>query len=237
LGSHSRFRVLIGVLAFLVIALLLRVQAESSRYARDLPVTEVEATGADSGLFAVMISGDGGWARLDRELSAQLASRGVPVAGLSSLRYFWRARTPDEAAADVSRVIEQYAVRWHRPRVLLIGYSFGADVMPAIFNRLTPASRARVASISLLGVAHRAAYEVSASEWLPFLAEKGDAVLPEVRKLGAARVLCVQGAGETHSLCPELRPLGIEVRQIGQGHHFSYLDAALADAVLSAARV
>ena len=232
--SGSRF--LICLLAIPAIALLVRIPTEILRRSSDLPVTEVSAP-AGSDLFAVLISGDGGWARLDQELSAELAGRGIPVAGLSSLRYFWRERTADETAADVGRIIETYASRWHRSRVLLIGYSFGADVMPAIFNRLAPASRARVVSISLLGLAKRASYEVRAGELIPFMASKGELVLPEIRRIGATPTLCVEGSGETHSICPELKGLGIEIRQIGEKHHFSYRETEIADAVLSVARI
>lgn len=204
----------------------------------DLPLTEVPANRGNPDVFAVLISGDGGWARLDQELSAELAKRGIPVVGLDSLRYFWRARTPDGAADDVGRIIERYAAHWRRPRVLLIGYSFGADALPALFNRLASRPRARVVSLSLLGLARDYRLEVRASEWIPALARPGPPVLPELERVQGVPVLCVAGQAEHQSICPELqgRP-GVEVHQIGRKHHFSYRDAELADAVLSVARV
>jgi len=227
-----------GAIRWMVLAVVFAAHADVPLppSVKDLPITEVPAAEDGKDVFAVLISGDGGWARLDQELSAELATRGVPVAGLNSLRYFWRARTPDETAADVSHIIEHYAARWHRPRVLLIGYSFGADVMPAVFNRLPPASRARVVSLSLLGLARNSSYEVRAAEWIPALAPKGPLVLPELRQIRALPILCVDGDGETKSICPELQPLGIQVRQIGERHHFSYRESEIADAVLTVAR-
>lgn len=236
----ARFgRRLPGAIRWVVLAVVLAAHAEvpGPPSVADLPITEVPAAKAGKDVFAVLISGDGGWARLDQELSAELATRGIPVAGLNSLRYFWKARTPDETAADVGHIVEQYAAKWHRPRVLLIGYSFGADVMPAVFNRLPPATRARVASLSLLGLAKHSSYEVSAAEWIPALAPKGPLVLPELRQIRALPILCVDGDGETKSICPELQPLGIQVRQIGERHHFSYRESEIADAVLSVARL
>jgi type IV secretory pathway VirJ component len=222
-----------------VLAVLLNSPADATTPPplQNLPITEVPATRGGSDVFAVMVSGDGGWARLDQELSAELATRGIPVAGLNSLRYFWHARTPEETAGDLDRIIEHYSLLWHRPRVLLIGYSFGADVMPAVFNRLSPAARARVASMSLLGLAKRSSYEVRAAEWIPALAPKGPPVLPEIRKVSGTPILCVDGDGEQKSICPALQPLGIEVRQIGERHHFSYRESEIADAVLSVAGV
>ncbi|HMA10801.1 MAG TPA: AcvB/VirJ family lysyl-phosphatidylglycerol hydrolase, partial [Steroidobacteraceae bacterium] len=60
-----------------------------------LPLVEVQATGAGRDLMAVIISGDGGWAGLDRQIASELSRRGIPVVGIDSLRYFWHARTPE----------------------------------------------------------------------------------------------------------------------------------------------
>jgi type IV secretory pathway VirJ component len=242
MNSSLKRRYLIFVLSFALLYVLGVMPAARGNSAvpnslQDLPITEVPAASLGKDVFAVMVSGDGGWAQLDRGLSAEMAHRGIPVAGLNSLRYFWQERTPQQTADDLGRIIEHYSAQWQRPRVLLIGYSFGADVMPAVFNRLAPVSRARVASISLLGLAQRATYEVSAAEWIPALARKGELVLPDVRKISAMPMLCVEGAGEIHSICPELQQLGIQVRQIGKRHHFSYREAEIADAVLSVARI
>lgn len=198
----------------------------------DLPLAEVSATAKESGVFAVMISGDDGWAGLDQSVSAELAARGVPVVGLNSLKYFWHARTAESTAADVSRIVSQYAARWHKQRVLLVGYSFGADVMPFVFNRLPAATRARVASVSLLGLGPAATFEVTVGEWLPGADDKGDPVVPEIARMPATPLLCVMGDGEHGSSCPELAKSGVTVRQIGDGHHFSGLAPQIVDAIL-----
>ncbi len=43
--------------------------------------------------FAVILSGDGGWAGLDKKVAAALAAQGIDVVGIDSLRYFWSERT------------------------------------------------------------------------------------------------------------------------------------------------
>ena len=78
--------------------------------------------------FALIISGDGGWAKIDKEISAKLALDGVPVVGLNALEYFWKKREPAVLAHDVASIIEQYSARWNRRDVVVIGYSRGADV-------------------------------------------------------------------------------------------------------------
>ena len=68
--------------------------------------------------MALLLTGDGGWAGLDRGLAAELGARGLPVVGLSTLKYYWKARSPEESARDAARVITHYLSAWQRQRYL-----------------------------------------------------------------------------------------------------------------------
>jgi type IV secretory pathway VirJ component len=199
----------------------------------DLPLTEVHARGA-SDEFALLLTGDGGWAGLDQALAARLAASGVPTVGLNSLKYFWSGRTPEATARDVARLLRHYLVAWNKQRVLLIGYSFGADVLPFVVNRLPPELLERVASVSLLGIDSNASFEVRIADWLGS-DSAGPPTRPEVAALTHVPVLCVYGEGESDSICPELSATGIAREQIGKGHHFSGEYALLADRILAIA--
>src|SRR5258708_10807098 len=70
----------------------------------DLPVVEVpaqpNAPAADA--YAIIMSGDGGWAGLDQDIAAALSAKGIPTEGLDSLRYYLTARTTEGLDADSS---------------------------------------------------------------------------------------------------------------------------------------
>jgi len=200
----------------------------------DLPVIEVRASGV-SREFALLLTGDGGWAGLDQELAARLAGNGVPTVGLNSLKYFWSERTPERTAEDAARVLRHYFAAWNEERVLLIGYSFGADVLPFVVNRLPPELRARVASVSVLGIDSNASFEIRIADWVGS-DDRGPPTRPELGRLGAAPVLCIYGEGESDSICPELAAGNVERAQIGRGHHFSGEYATIADRILEFAR-
>ncbi len=200
----------------------------------DLPVTEVHASGV-SDEFALLLSGDGGWAGLDQELAARLAASGVPTVGLNSLKYFWSERTPEATARDVARLLRHYLAAWHKQRVLLLGYSFGADVLPFVVNRLPPDLLERVASVSLLGIDSNASFEVRIAEWVGSNGA-GPPTRPELAALPHVPVLCIYGEGESDSICPGLSAAGIAREQIGKGHHFSGEYALLAERILAFAR-
>ena len=199
---------------------------------QDLPLVEVPATVAtDRHEMAIIVTGDGGWAELDKSVAAGLAAAGVPTVGLSSLRYFWTPRTPDVAAADLTRIITHYSAAWRTERIVLIGYSFGADVLPFLVNRLSPVARARVANVTLLGLAPTAAFEFHASEWIGQSRGPEYPTVPEVDQL-TMPVTCVQGAGEEDSACRLLRNPRVRVVTVGQGHHFSGEYERLVDVIL-----
>lgn len=206
----------------------------------DLPLVEVPASGLATDTLAVILSGDGGWATIDRDLGNTLASHGVPVVGLNSLTYFWTRRTPDGAAKDLERILRHYLTTWKKDKALLIGYSRGADVLPFMANRLSAEILNRVHVTALLGPAITAQFEFHVTDWLTdasAVENTGQRVLPEVEKLRGKRLLCLYGEEEKASLCESLTPdLGKVVRLKG-GHHFDGSYDALADTILREANV
>lgn len=196
-----------------------------------LPLVEVPSqAGGDT--FAILLSGDGGWAGLDKDVAAALAKRGIPVVGFDSLRYFWEARTPRGLADDLARIIRHYALRWQRPKVLLVGYSQGADVLPFALNRLPPAARGRVLRTVLLGPGERAAFEFHLGNWIGGAHRSDLPILPEALRLDASDTVCIHGEGEDGSLCPKLAPAHARVLALPGGHHFDGDYARLAKAIL-----
>ena len=186
----------------------------------DLGLVEVLASGGkDQGAMAVILTGDGGWADIDKSVAAGLAAAGVPVVGWSSLRYYWTPRTPEAAAGDLARIVEHYSAAWKKQRVLLVGYSFGADVMPFLVNRLPTSALARINSVSLLGLSDTAAFEFHVSSWLGGGGDAHRPTAPEVARLSVP-VTCVHGTDEKDSACLALNDQHVRIVRLGSGHHF-----------------
>jgi type IV secretory pathway VirJ component len=200
-----------------------------------MPISIVPATG-NSGpddLMAVVYSGDGGWVGIDRAIADQLAAKGIPVVGVDSLSYFWSARTPAGAGRDLQRIIAGYGALWRRPRVMLIGYSFGADAMPAMIGAMDPAIRSRIDSLSLLGLSSTAEFQFHLGSWLDMASSGARPTLPAILHLKGMDIRCVRGSLETDSACPAI-PKGV-ARQVvvPGGHHFDRNSALLANIILS----
>jgi type IV secretory pathway VirJ component len=198
----------------------LRVEQTRDEDVSDLPLIELPAA-HPTNLLAIVISGDGGWRDLDKTIGESLQKDGVSVIGIDSLRYFWSAKTPEQTSHDLARVIQAYSARWHSERVALIGYSFGADVIPFAYNRLPDAVRAKVSFVSLMGFSPDADFQIRVTGWLGMPASK-DAlkVRPELAKVPPGMVQCIYGAAEEDTLCPALTSTGIEVIRTSGDHHF-----------------
>jgi type IV secretory pathway VirJ component len=202
----------------------------------DLPLIELPAA-HPNGLMAVVISGDGGWRDLDKTIAQALQKDGVSVIGLDSLRYFWSEKPPAQTSRDLARVIQTYGARWHAQHIALVGYSFGADVMPFAYNRLPEAQRAKVSLMSLLGFAPDADFQIRVGGWLGMPAsDKALKVEPELTHVPPAMIQCFYGEDEKDTLCPALTKTGVEVIRTSGDHHFGRDYNALEQRILVAFR-
>lgn len=157
----------------------------------------------------------------------------MPVVGMDSLKYFWQAKTPEQTAKDVSRVIRHYAAAWKRGTVVMLGYSRGADVLPATVNRLDADARARVKLLGQVAAEKLAEFEVHVTDFVSS-SEEGIPVEPEVKKLGGTPLVCIFGDQETdESLCPVIKSVpGVSAVKLPGGHHFGGDYAAVARAII-----
>jgi len=184
-----------------------------------LDVLEVSAPTHDT--MAVVYSGDGGWRDLDRQVAGFLQQQGIPVVGVDSLKYFWSAKTPQQTADDLAKIIRVYEKRWNVHHILLVGYSFGADVLPATYNRLPDHLRAKVAQISLMALSHQVDYEISVTGWLGATGDgAGGDPVTDIKLIDANLIQCFYGSDEEEDACRDLKALHIDTTEIDGGHHF-----------------
>jgi type IV secretory pathway VirJ component len=176
-------------------------------------------------LAAVFLSGDMGFHfGMGVEVAEAVAARGIPVVGVSSPVVFARHRTRAEADAVVAGAIRLALARSGAERVLLMGQSYGADVLATVAPDLPPDLRARIAAIDLTVPAQDVYFRADPSG-LAYLGTPDARPLAAMRGLHWAPVVCVYGLAEKGSLCPALR--GTSARVIGlTGNHYLNRDPA-----------
>jgi len=188
--------------------------------------------------FAIFITGDGGWAALDRAVSARLERADVPVVGWNARSYFWTRRTPEEAAADLGNLIRRFCAEWKRERVIIIGYSRGADVLAFLVSRLSPEDRSALQLVALLGPGRTIDFEFHVADLVKDPDPKTALpVPPEVAKLRGLPLLIIHGEKDEDSCAAELAQDVGRFEKVPGDHHFNRDYDKLAGLILEAAAI
>lgn len=176
-------------------------------------------------------SGDGGWRDLDQVSGEYMAAHGYPVVGVDTLKAFWQHRSPEQSAADLSALMATYREKWGARHFVLAGYSFGADILPALYNRLSPQDQQAVSAVVLLAFSKTADFEIAVSGWIG--QSNGETqTAPEVARVPGSKLVCIYGSEETPDsgcLQPEMTGQRIEITG---GHHFDQDYAHLAQIMI-----
>jgi type IV secretory pathway VirJ component len=196
-----------------------------------LPLVE-RAAPKPVGTLMILMSGDGGWATIDRQLTARFNGAGIDVVGLDAQSYLWKRRSADELSAAIASIAEHYGETWRERRIVLAGYSRGADLMPFAVTRLPAPIRKQVALVVLLTPSRMSSFELHLSD---FFRDGGSVpVVPEMEKLrNHERVLCLYGSDERDSsACTAFSAPNIQRMELRGGHHFDGDYGQLADAII-----
>ena len=200
-----------------------------------LPLIELPAEPSGP-LLAIVLSGDGGWRDLDKTISEKLQSAGVSVVGWDSLRYFWSRKSPEQVARDLGAIVDTFLSRWGGSKVVLVGYSFGADVLPFAYDRLSPETKAHIVQLSLLGFSTAADFEIRVAGLVGAGPSKQALPTePALAPIDPSMIQCFYGADEDDTACRFLQGKAEVIRTAG-GHHFDGNYGALAQRILDGLR-
>lgn len=186
-----------------------------------LPVIELPTTSNEVHPHTVTLyySGDGGWRDLDKVSAEYMSKNGYSVVGVDSLKLFWQHRSVERSAKDLAYLMQQYRDKWGTTQFILAGYSFGGDILPALYNRLSLGDQQSVRGIVMIAFSKTADFEIAVSGWLGGTADETQTA-PEVVKVPANKLFCIYGEEEKDDsgcLLPEMQG---EAYQLPGGHHF-----------------
>lgn len=190
-------------------------------HAFGLPLIIYQPADTLSGKMITLLSGDGGWLGFNDTLAVAFAKRGYHVIGFNSRTYFWHQKTPDETAADFSRLLSAFSAQWKIKRIVLSGYSFGADVVPFIYNRLPQELKGKVHKLQLLSPYQSTDFRVKLSDLIltgednrPFK------VSEEVEKI-TIPIYCFYGVSENPKPLSGIRMKNFLIGTVPGDHHYS----------------
>ncbi|HVB03106.1 MAG TPA: AcvB/VirJ family lysyl-phosphatidylglycerol hydrolase [Chitinophagaceae bacterium] len=186
----------------------------------NLPIIVTPSLVNPSMPMVLLLTGDGGYRGLEQNLAASFARQGSPVVALNSLHYFWNKKTPANTTAAVSVLLDYYLKRWHRENLVLVGYSFGADVLPFIVNRLDEELRSRISLIVLMSPGPSVDFEIHISQMLENRGNWEYPVPPEINQIRGKPLLCIFGKKEKEYPMNELPRSDTRVIYLDGGHHY-----------------
>lgn len=226
------------VLGLVVVAAILVGMARYVGYIGGSVFTVVPATRPASPrldrLAAVFLSGDVGFrVGMGPQIAKRLADQGIPVVGVNSLTFYRSRRTPLENEALIQDATRRALALPGVDRVVLIGQSFGADMLQAGLPAFPQILRRKVVAVALIVPGDTINYRASPNGFLS--SGRGDSPAePTARLLRWVPTICIKGQIEDGSLCPLLRQSNVTHVALPGGHMLHYDSTMVSDVLLKA---
>ncbi|WP_249055040.1 virulence factor [Sphingomonas insulae] len=231
----SRGRFWIGGGAACVLLALVGIAAVAGFFDRDA-VRLFAARGAKRPIGVLYVSGDMGLHFGPAPYTAQgLAAHGIAVVGINSPTAFRMRQNRAEIDAIVANGVRRALVDTQADRLMLIGQSYGADIVQTGLAALPADLRTHVAGVVLV-VPGTSVFFRADPTGIAYRNTPDSDGAGTLRQLTWTPVTCIYGVAETDSVCPHVH-LG-NLRSIGMpGGHFLNADrAALFGHIMEAIR-
>ncbi len=189
---------------------------------KGLPVVE-SLSSVRNDYFILLISGDGGWKNIDKQLSKYFNDAGISVVGFDCFSYFSKhEKTRAETANDMNRIINFYLGKLAVKKFIIMGYSFGADIIPFIYNRLPSSTKEKTEKLILLGITRTAQFKIDIREFIGLTVDiKTYPTIPELAKITDVPLLCICGVNDKTAACMFINQSNAVVKNVPGSHHFN----------------
>jgi len=177
------------------------------------------------------ISGDGGWNTFSNAFVRNLNVKGYEIVGLDAREYFWHKKDAARTAKDMSSIISNHIKGMKSKSFILIGYSFGADVMPFVVTHSDAGVMDNLKYTILMSPSSKTDFEVHVSELLGIGSCGGESVPAEINKISKP-VLFVFGDKEDNFPIKDIRIKNYKTEKLPGGHHYDGDPAAVCNTIL-----
>ena len=165
------------------------------------------------------ISGDGGFNKFSTSFMQSLNKEGYAVIGLNAKDYFWNKKKPQEAAAAIEQAINESNKEWKKKNIILVGYSFGADVSPFMLTHFSPALSNKVSHLVLLSPSTKTDFEIHVLQMFGWGKDEGESVPGEINKI-IKPVTIIVGDDENEFPFDQVTIKNKQVIKMPGGHHY-----------------
>lgn len=130
---------------------------------KDLPL-EISKTKGSVGDLVLYLTGDGGWNDFNQQMTRQFEKKGFGIIALNTRKYFWDEKSPQVFANDVEQLCNYYLKVWGKSSLIIVGYSFGADVGIFLPRLLSTTLQQKVTRMVLISPSASTDFEIKLSD-------------------------------------------------------------------------
>ncbi len=170
----------------------------------------------------IYLTGDGGWNRFSKNLVYEFEKQGYGVVSLNSLKYFRNEKSPASFAHDIELLSKYYLKEWNKTSLIIVGYSFGADVASFLPGYLSFQIKEKITKVALLSPSASTDFAVRISDLLgiSYDVDGKFKVQPEIEK-SQIPIICIFGKEESLLLKRNLKNDGkVLIHELPGGHDY-----------------
>lgn len=184
----------------------------------DLPLLLFENDTSKADYFVILFSGDGGWIDFIDIWAKAFQKKGISVIGFNTISHFVKEKTPDQIADDLQRVFKNFSHALKKKKVMIGGYSFGAEILPFAYNKIDSIYKSVITKL-LLCAPSTADFKVSYN--YIYNQSSGTLILPDIMKIDSEKFMFFCD-NQKYSLCNVLpADKKYNIIRIQSGHMFT----------------
>lgn len=170
----------------------------------------------------LFLSGDGGFNSFSSSYCELLGKEGYTVGAVNSKSFFWDKKSADQIAKQLTKSVEQLLDGRKNQHVYFVGYSFGADVIPFVVNKLTADWKKRLQAVALIEPSTSTDLEIHVSDLLGRSNIKRSMdVVAEINKMIGIKTAIVLGEDESDFPIKNIRLANLQTIFLKGNHHFN----------------
>lgn len=222
----KKVKLAIGMILLPVFLLLIYL---GYRTKNDFKVTEWNSHSDRPIIF--YISGDAGFNTFSKSLGKELHAFGYDVFALDTKAYFWNQKTPEQTSLDIENYINKQLAGRKDQKVIIVGYSFGADVTPFVYNRFSEDLKSKVQEVFIIGPSKSNDFKIHLEEYFGEDPKGSLPVIPEINKIHNVPLMVVLSDFEFANFPYKQITLGknYQMRHLAGDHHYGGNTQMLAD--------
>lgn len=168
------------------------------------------------------ISGDAGFNTFSKSFGEDLHTFGYDVFALNTKAYFWNQKTPEQTSSDIENYINQQLKNRKNQKVIVIGYSFGADVTPFVYNRFSNDLKNKIQKVFIIGPSKSNDFKIHLEEYFGQDPKGSLLVIPEINKMTNIPLMVVLSDFEFANFPYKDIKLGnnYQMKHIAGDHHY-----------------